>query len=409
MKKRHILFILVLCMTLLTGACFARAESTSEAFDTVFSDPQISTMIDAAAEEAREVGWSELCIPFSAHHIGNEAISENALAVGKKLIDAGYQAYLTGGAVRDMILGTAVSDFDIASDAPQELWETLFGDALSLHNVESSDLLFGVVKCNGEGIDLAPLQNIPAFYRGRPGVPETDPDSPISDSPLYDSYGRDLTINAMYYDLSNGDILDYHGGLRDIQDKVLRTIGDPIVQLGNGPSEMIRYIRFHARYEGSSFAPELEAALEEHHLDYARLMAPLNAQNQLRRLWINGYAVACFDLMQDYGLVGYFYCPVAELCDTEAYQTEVRAALGALDAAYAGGESVKTYQGTAALLLPAGRERLKTMELDAAVESLLKEMDPVYGFYGSERDDTAQCLRELLSAEQQDGAGDEAA
>ena len=146
--------------------------------------------------------------------------------------------------------------------------------------------------------------------------------------------------------LANGDILDYHGGLRDIQDKVLRTIGDSIVQLGNGPSEMIRYIRFHARYEGSSFAPELEAALEEHHLDYARLMAPLNAQNQLRRLWINGYAVACFDLMQDYGLVGYFYCPVAELCDTEAYQTEVRAALGALDAAYAGGESVKTYQGT---------------------------------------------------------------
>ena len=48
-------------------------------------------------------------------------------------------------------------------------------------------------------------------------------------------------------------------------------------------------------------------------------------------------------------------------------------------------------------------------QLDAAVESLLKEMDPVYGFYGSERDDTAQCLRELLSAEQQDGAGDEAA
>ena len=372
----------------------------------LLSNPELQTQIDAAAAEAREVGWSELRIPLSVHNIGREFISDNALDVGQKLLDRGYQAYITGGAVRDMLLGKSVNDFDIATDAPLELWQELFGESLSLHGVEASDLQFGVVHYEGEAIDLAPISNVPVAFIGLPGTPEADPNVQVSDSPLYDSYGRDLTINALYYDLSTGDILDYHGGVRDIQDKVLRTINDPDTQLRNGPAEMIRYMRFLSRYEGSRFAPELEEALGAHRMEYAKLATPDNAQNQLRRLWVGGYAVACFDTMMKYDLLAYFYPPVAQLCATEAYQAEMREALGALDEAYAAGESITESRALAALLLPAVRERLGAMSAEEAVESVLTEMETVYGFYKDGRTWAAESLMERLGQEE-DPAVDE--
>lgn len=142
---------------------------------------------DGALAEARENGWPELRLSLEEHGITRDFISENALTVGQELIDRGYQAYVTGGAVRDMILQKSVNDFDIATDAPQELWEELFGEDLSLHGAEREGVLYGVVHLNGEAIDLAPITNVPDFFIGLPGVPETDPESPTADSPLYDS------------------------------------------------------------------------------------------------------------------------------------------------------------------------------------------------------------------------------
>ena len=395
-RKNTWLGLLLAAILSLSGVLSALAEEQTPATG-VFENPELAQKIDEAAEEAAEVGWSELRIPLSVHGISQAFISPNAIAVGQQLIDRGYQAYLTGGAVRDMILNKSVNDFDIATDAPLELWQELFGDDLFLHGVEGSELQYGLVHYNGEGIDLASLCNVPAFLMGLPGVPETDPEALTADSPLYDSYGRDLTINALYYDLATGDILDYHGGLRDIQDKVIRVLVDPHAQLANRPAQMIRYLRFLSRYEGSRFSPDLESVMQ-HCLDYVGNMDPSNAQNQLRRMWIGGYAVTCFDTLLDYGLLGHFYKPVAELCADEAYLAEARAALAALDAAYDKGEDITTPMGTAAILLPAVRRRLDTMSAEDAVEAALAEMDPVYGFYGDERDLTAQRLLELLSS-----------
>ena len=403
-RKKTWLGLLLAAILSLGGVFGVLAEEQTPAAS-LFDNPELAQMIDAAAKEALEVGWSELRIPLSVHGIGQEFISPNAIAVGQQLIDRGYQAYLTGGAVRDMILNKSVNDFDIATDAPLELWQELFGEDLFLHTVENSELQYGLVTYNGEGIDLASLCNVPSFLMGLPGVLETDPEALTSDSPLVDSYGRDLTINALYYDLATGDILDFHGGLRDIQDNVLRVLVDPHAQLANRPAQMIRFLRFLARYEGSRFAPDLEAVMQ-HCLDYVDNMDPDNAQNQLRRMWIGGYAVSCFDTLLDYGLLGHFYTPVAGLCADEAYLAEARAALAALDAAYEKGENITTPMGTAAILLPAVRERLDTMSAEDAVESALAEMEGVYGFYGEERGQTAQRLLELLSAKEEQPASE---
>lgn len=402
MKKLCWFMVLMLCLSML-GAAVAEGDPA------LFTDPEIGGKIDEAAAEAREQGWSELRIPQSVHGIGREAISANALEAGQKLLDAGYQAYLVGGAVRDMLLGMSINDFDISSDAPLELEQTLFGEALSTHGVEGSRATFALVHFeDGEDIDLAPLRNVETWLVGQPGVPETDSDSITSDSPLFDTYSRDLTINAFYYDLSSGDILDFHGGLSDLRDHILRTIGDPDLQLRNTPSRMLRYMRFLARYEDFTLAPDLEEALQEHKLEYAALTEPLAAENQLRRFWNGGYAAECFDVMLNYGLLGYYYAPVAELCNDEAYRAGVRAALAELDAAHARGETVDPCMGTAVIVLPAVRARLDAMTPEEAAQAVLTEMESTYGFYGAEKDETARLILDLLSQQQAEEPAPEA-
>ena len=236
------------------------------------------------------------------------------------------------------------------------------------------------------------------------GVPEAEEGTEASDSMLLDSYARDLTVNAICYDLKTGDILDFHGGLKDVKEQVLRMVSHPDVTLKYTPSRIIRILRFLARYEDSTLSQDLEDTLREYCQEYIRLIEPFEAQNQIRRLWISGYAAACFDKMVEYDVLGYFYPAVVELCATEAYRTEVREALAGLDAKVARGESVVLYMGTAELLLPAVRELMETMSAEEAVEEALKQMDPVYGFFGEERANTAAYLLELLSAEQEEKA-----
>ena len=374
----------------------AWTKETASATD-FFSDAELNRLIDENYAQVQDAGYAELRIPLSLHGVSDGKISANARAVGQTLVDAGYQAYVTGGAVRDLVLGETVSDFDIATDAPIDAQKELFGESLHLHTVQGVPVELGLVWFEDESIDLAVLQNIPSHFAGAPGFPAFDPTEFTTSSVMYDSFRRDLTINAMYYDLSSGDILDFQGGLRDLRERVLNTVNEPDLQMRNDAPELIRSLRFLSRYDGFSFAPELERAIREHGAEYAALIEPGSAQNQLRRMWDGGYAAACFDTMLDYGIFGCFYPPVKELCKTEAYRTEIRTALAELDRRYASGERVNARQAMAAILLPAVRERGASLAWAEAVARVLDEQAKVYGFWADEREEVAAFL---LQAEQ---------
>jgi hypothetical protein len=230
--------LLLLLAVILLGT-LALAEP--EAF---FDNAQINAMIDENYALVQQNGWAELIIPEELHHFGRDRISPNALEVGQKLIDRGYKAYVTGGTVRDFVLGTKVNDFDIATDASIDSQIEIFGEDLHLHG-SGSGRTFAVVHFPDEDVDLATLQNIPAPYYGEPGVPDFDPSLSQTDSPLFDSFQRDLTMNALYYDLSTGDIIDYQGGLYCIREGFMDTPVEGSLALRTNPI-IIRLLRFKA-------------------------------------------------------------------------------------------------------------------------------------------------------------------
>ena len=382
--------LLLLAAIILLGAlAFAEPES-------FFDNAQINSMIDDNYALVQQNGWAELVIPEELHHFGRDRISPNALEAGQKLIDHGYKAYVVGGTVRDFVLGTKVNDFDIATDASIDRQLEIFGEDLQLHG-SGSGKIFALIHFPDEDIDLATFQNIPAPYHGKPGIPEFDPSLSQSDSALFDSFQRDLTMNSLYYDLTTGDIIDYHGGLYCLREGFMDTAVEGNLALSTNPM-IIRLLRFKARY-GFRLSDSLEAAMRNNALDYARKIEPLEVENQLRRMWFGGYAADCFDVLMDYDLFGYFHPPVADICHTEEYQAYAHEALERLDAKKAAGGIVDENEAVALLLYPAVRKLAETMPAEEAIKAVLDQEETVYEWWMDTRQLSEQYLRDLLAAD----------
>src|SRR5512141_3331416 len=156
------------------------------------------------------------------HGIKPQLVSPNAVRVTQTLQDAGFKAFVVGGAVRDLLLGVKPKDFDIATDATPEQVKRLFRRAFIIgkrfqivHVMFGQDLL-EVTTFRGAGEVNAPKDEHGRVLRDNSFGPQHE-----------DAMRRDFTINAMYYDPATQEVLDYHGGIADIKAKTLRIIGQP--------------------------------------------------------------------------------------------------------------------------------------------------------------------------------------
>ncbi|RYE87091.1 MAG: polynucleotide adenylyltransferase PcnB, partial [Oxalobacteraceae bacterium] len=176
------------------------------------------------------------------HGIDPRSVSSNAIRVTQALQEAGYQAFVVGGAVRDMLLGVKPKDFDIATDATPEQVKKLFRRAFIIgrrfqivHVMFGQDLL-EVTTFRGNGSDNAPKDEHGRVLRDNSFGPQHE-----------DAARRDFTINALYYDPASQQVLDYHGGMEDIRNKLLRIIGVPEERYREDPVRMLRVVRFAAK------------------------------------------------------------------------------------------------------------------------------------------------------------------
>ena len=325
---------LMLAVSLSAGVMPTHAEETmvlpgneNTKSDAFFTD-EINALIDENYELVKEQGWAELRIPQSVHGITEDYISPNALDAAKKLIDAGYEACIIGGAMRDIVMGTATSDFDIVSNATLEEQEKILGD-VTYHEAQGG-YVFGFAHYPDEIIDIAQCLNIPACYYGLPGVPEFDPSSLYSDSFIFDSFERDLTFNAIYYDVKTGDLVDYHGGLHDIREGIVETMGDPLVQFENNPVSAIRALRFMSRY-GFLLSDRVEEVMQAHGAEYMRLLNEISVEFNLPKYFASGYSRAGYEALMEYGAFPVLYPPASGLCRTEAYIRYAQAATDWMD------------------------------------------------------------------------------
>lgn len=181
----------------------------------------------------------------------NDPLTNAARLIAKKLLSSGHRAYFAGGFVRDSLLGRPVHDIDIATDADPEEIERLFpGRSLPIGKA------FGIITVNQNGIpfDVATFRAEGEYVDGR------HPTSISKTTPEKDALRRDFTINGLFTDPESGEILDFVGGLADLEKGIIRAIGDPQKRFAEDHLRMIRAIRFTSVLQGT-LDPETKRAI----------------------------------------------------------------------------------------------------------------------------------------------------
>ncbi|MES2831490.1 MAG: polynucleotide adenylyltransferase PcnB [Pseudomonadota bacterium] len=229
------------------------------------------------------------------HGIDPGLVSANAIRVTQTLQQAGFAAYIVGGAVRDLLLSVKPKDFDIATNATPEQVKRLFRRAFIIgkrfqivHVMFGQDLL-EVTTFRGASSDGSPKDEHGRVLRDNTFGEQHE-----------DAIRRDFTINAMYYDPAAQTVFDYHGGIQDIRNKTLRIIGIPEARFREDPVRLLRVVRFAAKL-GFSIDPATAAPIA--------IMAPLinnvpaaRVFDEMLKLLLSGQALACLQQLRKEGL-----------------------------------------------------------------------------------------------------------
>jgi poly(A) polymerase len=329
-----------------------------------------------------------------------DRIDPDAVKVIRRLTRAGHTAYLVGGGVRDLLLGRTPKDFDVATSArPAEvrnlfrncriigrrfrLAHILFAggkvietatfrkdptEALELAEREVQEELDALEAGEAEG--LAPL---PAAGRGkRRGVEEPDADllirhDNVFGEPHEDALRRDFTLNGLFYDVEREEVIDYVGGMADLERRVLRTIGAPEVRFREDPVRILRAIKFGARCD-LGLAPEVFDALVDtrHTLSQA---SPPRVLEEILRLLRGGAAARSIWLAWDTGVLAVVLPELAAYLDDQGPDTDALfGRLRALDARVAAGR------------LPGDPVLLAALLAGPAEEAMAGARDPMRGY-----------------------------
>ena len=238
-------------------------------------------------------------IPRDQHPISRKDISPNALRVLYRLRDAGFAAYLVGGAVRDLLVGGHPKDFDVATDATPEQVRQLFRNCRLIgRRFRLAHVVFG-----REIIEVATFR---ANVDDGSGDRELHEGGRLLRDNVYgnieeDAIRRDFTANALYYAIEDFSVRDYTGGFEDVRNRLMRLIGDPETRYREDPVRMLRAARLAAK-----LGFEIEAGTAEPIPRLAPLLresAPARLFEECLKLFLSGHAVASFNALEQHGLL----------------------------------------------------------------------------------------------------------
>jgi poly(A) polymerase len=302
----------------------------------------------------------------SEHNISRSLISDNALKVLYRLKKAGFQAYLVGGCVRDLLLGREPKDFDVVTDAHPEQIRAVFrncrliGRRFRLAHVHFGNEIVEVAtfrgRENGDGEGDRVLENNGRILRDN-----------IYGTIEEDAWRRDFTVNALYYNIADFSVVDYVGGMQDHQTSVLRLIGDPAARYREDPVRMLRAVRFAVKL-GFRLHPSCEEPIQR----LAPLLGnipPARLYEEVLKLFLSGYAVQTFEQLRHYRLFGMLF-PETEEClalEPQGFPlTFLAKALERTDARLQENKVVTPYFLFAALLWEPVRTRAEAMIKEGA-------------------------------------------
>lgn len=239
-----------------------------------------------------------IIIPRDQHNVSRQLISQAAIRVMKQLNQHGYEAYLVGGGVRDLLLGGHPKDFDVATNAKPEQIKGLFRSA----RIVGRRFRIVHVRFGREVIEVTTFRGHHDAARNEHGMVLRDN---VYGNVHSDAVRRDFTVNALYYSLDGFAVHDYTGGIHDLEKRVLRIIGDPATRYQEDPVRMLRAVRFAAKL-GFTIESKTQAPIPE----LAPLLAnipPARLFEEVLKLFLAGSATATFHLLREQGLFGQLF------------------------------------------------------------------------------------------------------
>lgn len=243
------------------------------------------------------------------HPISNYDISRSARKVISQLKAAGYSAYLVGGGVRDLLLDGQPKDFDVATDATPEQVNKIFkGSRIIGRRFRIVHVRFG-----REIIEVTTFRGHHSEARKRGEASQSDKGILLRDN-VYgdirsDALRRDFTVNALYFDIEEGAVLDFTGGVDDLDKRQLRMIGDPETRYKEDPVRLLRAVRFSAKL-GFAIEAKTEQPMREH-AEYLSEVPPARRFEEVLKLFLCGSATAIITKLHEYGLLAYLF-PAAD-------------------------------------------------------------------------------------------------
>ncbi len=312
----------------------------------------VKRLVSGEAATPKRIGRSD-------HQIDRQHVSRNAIKVCEVLQQHGYQAYIVGGAVRDLIIGLEPKDFDVATNATPEQIEPLFRRARIIgRRFRLVHVVFG-----REIIETS------TFRAPSSGEQLTDDHGRILRDNVFgtheqDAERRDFTINALYYDPVTEEVIDLHRGVQDLKRRVVRMIGEPAIRYREDPVRMLRAVRFAVKLKG-----KIDAATEApiaKHADLINNVPAARLFDEILKLLTCGDAMLCVKQLQAHGLHGGLL-PLLDIIlqDPEGYAF-IKLALERTDARIRSGKTVSPSFLFAALLWP--QVRLHWQRLHGAGE-----------------------------------------
>jgi poly(A) polymerase len=300
----------------------------------------IDKLLGKSAAGAKSVLGKRVEVGVDQHAIDKSLLDEHAVRVVKTLVDGGFEAYIVGGAVRDLVVGKRPKDFDVATNATPEQVKQLFRRAFIIgRRFRIVHVVFG----RGREHEVIEVSTFRALLEADSanqvaGNEKTSKEAMAGKSHVVDASGRvlrdnvwgpqiedaarrDFTINAMYYDPVREVVVDYHRGLADAKKRVLRMIGDPEQRYREDPVRIIRVVRFAAKL-GFEIEPKTRAPIKK----MAELLLNVPASrifDEMIKLLQTGHALASLEELRKQGLhKGIF--PILDVVLEDAHRQDGR-------------------------------------------------------------------------------------
>lgn len=246
---------------------------------------------------------------------------------------AGYQAYLVGGCIRDLLSGKKPKDFDVSTNATPEQVRRVFSNSRIIgRRFKICHVVFGreIIEVTTFRSNQEPKHD--SFKHQTSGTGMLVRDNIYGKNAEEDAARRDFTINAIYYDLKNSELIDFHAGIYDLKRKVIDMIGDPQKRYLEDPVRMIRALRFAAKLGFTISKRTAEPIRRMEHL----LLQVSNARmfEEVNKLFLTGHGLESYKLLRQYGMFEILFGGLEQFLDNPAFNSFVEYALQSSDERY---------------------------------------------------------------------------